>query len=306
MSDPALRLEGIAKRFGTTHALDGVDLDVPRGSVFALIGPNGAGKTTMLSLCCGFLRPDRGKVEVLGGPPDAMLTKGRLTALPQDAALGREMRVIAHLVHLGLLQGLAPELARSEAKRVLEVVGLSDAADRKAKTLSHGMLKAVGVAQAFLGDPELVLLDEPTAGLDPRRAFELREGIARMRGSRAVVISSHNLHELETICDRAAILQAGRVVAAGSMGDLTRRDEEVQIVLGAGPEPIEILRTALGSVDVRYQSEARRIQLRFSPEPGRQAEEVIGLALRALLDAGARIASVTRGQSLERRYLEMT
>ena len=306
MSEPALVLRGVAKCFGATRALDGVDLMVPRGSVFALIGPNGAGKTTLLSLACGFLRPDRGSVDVLGAAPDAMRTKGRIAALPQDAALGREMRVLDHLVHFGVLQGLDPEAARAEATRALAVVGLPDAARRKAKTLSHGMLKAVGVAQAFLGDPELVLLDEPTAGLDPRRAFELREAIAQMRGSRAVVVSSHNLHELEKLCDHAALLHGGRVVAGGSMGDLTRRDEEVQIVLGEGPEPIERLRARLDGVEVDYQAEARRIHLRFSPGPDRQADDVIGLALRALLDEGARVSAVTKGESLERRYLEMT
>jgi ABC-2 type transport system ATP-binding protein len=302
----ALSLRGVSKRFGSVQALSGVDLVVPAGSVFGLIGPNGAGKTTTLSLACGFLVPDQGAVDVLGGPPDPMRTKGRIGALPQDAALGREMLVRAHLIHFGRLQGLSPERARAEAERALSVVGLQDAAGRKAKTLSHGMLKGVGVAQAFLGDPELVLLDEPTAGLDPRRAFELRQAVAQMRGARTVVVSSHNLHELETLCDRAALLDGGRVAACGSMDELTRRGEEVQIVLGAGTAPIDDLRARLDGIEIRWDEAARRIHLRFSPQPGREAEDVIGLALRALLDGGARVASVGKGESLERRYLEMT
>ena len=301
----AFALRGVSKRFGQTHALRAVDLVVPHGSVFGLIGPNGAGKTTTMSLISGFLRPDVGTIEVLGGPPDAMRTKGRLSALPQDAVLGREMRVRAHLVHFGRLQGLAPDRAHAEADRVLGVVGLPDAAERKAKTLSHGMLKAVGVAQEFLGDPALVLLDEPTAGLDPRRAFELRGVIAAMRGARTVLVSSHNLHELEKLCDRTAFHDAGRVVACDEMAALLRQDEEVRIVLGAGPCPLERL-AGLEGVDVRWDEAERCLHLRFSPGPGREAEDVTGLALRALLDGGARIAGVTRGASLERRYLEMS
>jgi ABC-type multidrug transport system ATPase subunit len=304
MSD-AFALRAVSKRFGATHALRGIDLVVPRGSVFGLIGPNGAGKTTTMSVISGFLRPDTGSVEVLGGLPDAMRTKGRLSALPQDAVLGREMKVRAHLVHFGLLQGLPRERAEADTDRALAVVGLTDAARRKAKTLSHGMLKAVGVAQAFLGDPELVLLDEPTAGLDPRRAFELREAIAAMRGTRAVVVSSHNLHELEKLCDRAAFLEAGKVVACDEMSALLRQDEEVRIVLGAGPAPLDGL-AGIEGVAVRWDEAERCVHLRFTPGPGREAEDVIGLALRALLDGGARVSSVGRGQTLERRYLELT
>jgi ABC-type multidrug transport system ATPase subunit len=252
------------------------------------------------------LKPDQGEIQVLDGPPDAVRLKGRLTALPQDAALGTEMQVQAHLIHLGRLQGLPPDRAVAESWRALGVVGLQDVARRRAKTLSHGMLKAVGVAQAFLGDPELVLLDEPTAGLDPRRAFELRQAITQMRGSCAVVISSHNLHELETLCDRAALLDSGRLVTEAPMAELLRRDEEIQIVLGAGPEPIDRLKERLGSAQVHYDASSRRVRVRFVPEPGHEAEDVIGAALRVLLDEGARVAEVKRGQSLERRYLEMT
>ena len=196
MSAPALALAGVHKRFGSVHALRGVDLRVPRGSIFALIGPNGAGKTTLFSVVCGFLRADQGQVAVLDGPPDPARFKGRLGALPQDAMLGRELTVREHAVFLARLQGMSKETAVREAERVLAIVDLGELAGRRAGTLSHGQVKRVGVAQAFLGDPELILLDEPTAGLDPRHAHDLREAIRNHRGQRTIVVSSHNLQEL--------------------------------------------------------------------------------------------------------------
>jgi ABC-2 type transport system ATP-binding protein len=136
--------------------------------------------------------------------------------------LGREMRVRSHLVHFGRLQGLSPDRAEAEADRALHVVGLPDAAQRKARTLSHGMLKAVGVAQAFLGDPELVLLDEPTAGLDPdsRRAFW--EHVRATRGHLTVLLATNDVLEAERECESVAFLHQGRIVAQGTPEELKR------------------------------------------------------------------------------------
>ncbi|HVU37378.1 MAG TPA: ABC transporter ATP-binding protein [Opitutales bacterium] len=305
-SGSALRLDGIRKNYGSLRALDGLSLEVPRGSIFGLVGPNGAGKTTTFAIMCGLLQPDSGAVSVLGGGPFSPRTmRGRLTALPQDAALGRDLTVTDLLTYLGRLQGIPRGQIRSEVARILKLVDLADRAQSRAKTLSHGMLRRVGIGQAFLGNPELVLLDEPTNGLDPRQAHEIRQFIATQRGHRAVVISSHNLHEIETICDRMALIDHGRLVRAGTISEITGQNEEVCITLGAGPAPLELLKAALAPDIVAWEEAARTFRISYRSNAGHEAEEVIGAALRVLLENGARISTVERGQSLERAFLEL-
>jgi ABC-2 type transport system ATP-binding protein len=299
----ALRFEGVRKRFGSVQALRGLDLDVPRGSLFGLIGPNGAGKTTAFAIACGFLQADAGQVSVLdGGPFDAVKLKGRMTALPQDAVLAGETRCLDHLLFYGRLQGLDAATARRDADRVLEEVGLAEKARAKARTLSHGMLRRLTVAQALLGKPELVLLDEPTSGLDPRHAHDLRELLRRTRSDdRTILVSSHNLPELESLCDHVAFMDKGVSVASGATDVVTGRGQEVRILLGTGPTPVEAVARALPAAQVKL--DGRTVVVIFSTG---EAEDVIGQALRVLLDAGARIAEVKRGTSLEKKFLEMT
>ena len=304
MTDLAIHLDQVHKRFGNVHALRGADLKVPRGTIFALIGPNGAGKTTLFGLCCGFLGADRGKVEVLGGAPDPTRLKGRLGALPQDALLGRDITVREHLVFLGRLQGLDVPTAEREATRVLGLVDLGDLGDRRAGALSHGQVKRVGVAQAFLGSPDLILLDEPTAGLDPRHAHDLRLLIRGQRGAQTIVVSSHNLQELEAICDEAAFMEKGVTIESGNVATLTAQDAEFFIQLAPGPEPLAALRARIADTTFIWDLERRTLRVRFQPAPGRVAEDVIAEVLRELLAAGARVCALGKGRSLEQRYLE--
>ncbi len=305
-SAPALRLQAVGKSYGANHALNGLDLVVPRGSIFGLIGQNGAGKTTAFAVACGFLKPDRGTVSLLGdGPFNAKRHRGRVTALPQDAALGRDLTLVDQLTYLGRLQGISRAKIRGEVDRILQLVDLTDRARHRTKTLSHGMLRRLGIGQAFLGEPELVLLDEPTNGLDPRQANDIRQFIASQRGTRAIVVSSHNLHELETICDHVALIDHGRLMKSGAIADVTGRNDEIQITLADGPRPLDQLRAALPGSTVEWDAATHTLKISFTAQPGREAEDIIGAALRALLDHNARISSVTRGQSLERTYLNL-
>jgi ABC-type multidrug transport system ATPase subunit len=222
-SEPALRTRRLTKRFGLKSAVDDVTLTVGAGTVYGLIGPNGAGKTTTFSILAGYLRPTEGSAEVLGFAPTAVNElRSRLGVLPQDALLPSSDTVGEFLLHMGRLQDLPKDKAMESARRGLEEVSGSDWWKQRCGSLSHGMAKRVALAQAFLGDPEVVLLDEPTAGLDPRIAWEVRQVIKAKRGQRTIVISSHNLQELEEICDAAAILDRGRLVAHGTMAELTR------------------------------------------------------------------------------------
>lgn len=302
----ALQLEGIRKNYGSTRALNSLDLSVPRGSIFGLVGPNGAGKTTAFAVICGFLQPDQGKVHLLGaGPFDAKRHRGRVTALPQDAALGRDLTLEDQLTYMGRLQGVNRHEIRSEVDRILKVVDLTDRAKHRTKTLSHGMLRRLGIGQAFLGNPDLVLLDEPTNGLDPRQARDIRDFISAQRGTRTIVVSSHNLHELETMCDHVALIDHGKLQRSGSLSEVTGSNEEICITFGEGPSPIEQLKAALPGDTILWNAATRVVTVRFVTQPGREAEDVIGATLQVLLTAKARISSVSRGQSLERAFLDL-
>ena len=308
---PAIRAVGLVKHFGAVHAVDGVDLTVPRGAVFGLIGPNGAGKTTTFGLVCGWVRPSAGVVEVLGtSPRQVSVLKGRLAALPQDATLPATTPVLSSLAYLARLQGFSGKAAKDEAARVLALVGLSKWGKVKAQGLSHGMAKRVGLAQAFIGHPEVVLLDEPTAGLDPKSAHSVRKLILEMKEERTtVVVSSHNLYELEAVCDHAAILDRGRVIASGPMDELTAADTEFVVELADPPERYEAFSRAVSDLEAVTAASVdpgrREMVVRFKGAEGR-APDVITAVLKVLIDGGAHVAGVHRGHGLERRVLSLT
>jgi len=258
-------------------------------------------------MICGFLKPSEGVLRVLGHVPGDMSTlKGRLGALPQDAALPANDRVGETLVFHGRLLGMSRPDAQRAAEQTIAQVGMSQWWNVRCGALSHGMAKRVGRAQAFLGNPELVLLDEPTAGLDPKSAFQLREFIKQQKKSgHTIVISSHNLHELEELCDAAAILDRGRVVAAGTMAELTRAVGEIRVLVASEPVPLDALRALPCVSSVDYQPEKRSVTIAFSTGSC-QAEDVIADVLKLLLGQGVRISGVTKGRKLEERVMELT
>ncbi len=300
----AIELRQVSKQFGQKRAVDGVSLRIPTGSVSGLIGPNGAGKTTTFSMMAGYLEPTHGDVFVLdhrAGATESL--KGKLGVLPQDALLPPSERVGDFLVYLARLQGITRPV--EAVREVLAEVEGSDWWGVPCRTLSHGMAKRVGIAQAFLGSPAVVLLDEPTAGLDPKVAHQIRQIIRARRGSCTLVVSSHNLHELEELCDHAAILDRGQLVASGSMAELTASAEEVRFHLARGPVPEDAVRTIAGVKTVAFDTERRELVVTFD-RAGADAEEMIGRILPVLLGAQSRISGVSKGRGLEQRVMELT
>jgi len=304
----ALHLAEVGKHFGGVAALDGVSLEVPRGSLFGLLGPNGAGKTTLLSLAAGFLRPDAGTVRVLGEEAtDFSALRGRLSMLPQDAVFQPRVPLVEQLVFFARLSGLDARAAKRAAHEALDAVQLADAALRAPRTLSHGMHKRAALGQALVGAPELVFLDEPTAGLDPENARHARELIRSLRGERTVVLCSHNLHEIQDLCDTVAVLHRGRVVESGPMEELTAAALLLRIVLGS-PRASETnaLLTQLPQVErVEVTGEAElNVHLVGHAESERDA--AVKSVLQALLAADLVPRQVLPGASLESRFLEIT
>jgi ABC-2 type transport system ATP-binding protein len=215
----ALAVSGLVKRYGNVGALVGVDLTVERGELVGLLGPNGAGKSTLVKIACGLVRPSSGCAEVCGaraGTRDARAATGYLAEFFRFPGWTSADELL--VLHQRLAGSEAGERERGE---LLELVGLEDARDRRVEEMSKGMQQRLGIAQALVGKPQLLLLDEPTSALDPvgrRTVRELLEEVRR-RGV-SVLLNSHLLSEVELVCDRVAILLAGRVVAAGTPGEL--------------------------------------------------------------------------------------
>ncbi|APR79973.1 ABC transporter, ATP-binding protein [Minicystis rosea] len=303
---PAIDLKGVVKKFGAVTAVNDVTFEVPTGSVFGLIGPNGAGKTTTFSMLAGYLAPTSGEIYILDRSPEAVSQlKGKVGVLPQDALLPANEQVGSFLVYLARLQGMDASAAQRATEQVLADVGGADWWRTRCGALSHGMAKRVGLAAALLGDPQVVLLDEPTAGLDPRVAYEVRQLVKSRRGRCTLVISSHNLQELEEVCDHAAILDRGQLITAGTMSELTADSSEVRFELGRGPIPEDEVRAIEGVKTVEWNKAARELVVTFD-RAACDAEEMIRRGTYILYQNNARISGISKGRGLEQRVMELT
>ena len=233
---PALEFQGITKEYRSlfgrrsVRALDGFSLAIERGEIFGFLGPNGAGKTTAIHLAMGFMRPSAGAGRMLDQPFGHAATRRRVGFLAENVSLYHRP-VYPLLRFYGGLNGMHdPDLAR-RSREVLETLDLSDVADRNASKLSRGMLQRVGLAQALVNDPDLLILDEPTSALDPLGRVAVRELLSRMRDQgKTIFLSSHLLSEIELICDRIAILHKGRLVRLGTTMDLLESAEESDVI----------------------------------------------------------------------------
>jgi len=204
-----IHAKGLNKKYGQKHALNDVDFIINKGSPVALVGPNGAGKTTLFSILCGYIRSTSGQVSIMGHQPGDRALFGKLSALPQDAQLDPRFSIAHQLKFYGQLQGFSAKKSLSEVERTLELVGLRDVLNVKPNELSHGMRKRVTIAQALIGGPEIVLLDEANAGLDPIHAREVREVVTSLSDDITFILSSHDLNELERLCDQVLYLENG-------------------------------------------------------------------------------------------------
>jgi len=238
----ALAVHGLAKRYGSVEALKGVDLEVREGELVGLLGPNGAGKSTLVKIAVGLVRPTAGKAEVAGARAGSA---GARAALGYLAELFRFPGWYTADEVLELHQRLAGSHGgAAERRRLLELVGLSDAAKRRVDGMSKGMQQRLGIAQALVGEPRLLLLDEPTSALDPVGRRTVRLLLEQLRGQGvSVLLNSHLLSEIELVCDRVAILLGGELVAAGTPAELSRprgveleTDEGLRTVEGATRE----------------------------------------------------------------------
>jgi len=220
-----IRAEGLTKRFGRLPALDGLDLSVGQGSVFGFLGPNGAGKTTTLRLLAGLTNPSSGRVWVEGQEVsgNSLQLRSAIGYLPEAPAFYTWMTGREFLRFTAKLYGLADGHAAERADALLAEVDLEEAADRRIKGYSRGMTQRLGLAQALMHRPRVLLLDEPASALDPMGRRDMLETISRLRGETTVFISTHILADVERICDRVGIVNKGRLVALGSLDEIRNR-----------------------------------------------------------------------------------
>jgi ABC-2 type transport system ATP-binding protein len=218
---PIIAIEGVSKLYGNVAAVSDVTLHVPPGEVLGLLGPNGSGKTTLLRMLTGYLSPTSGRLSVAGYDTEGqrMEARRRIGYVPEALPLYSHMRVREFLRFMARLRGLDSPAAEAAVTEVAEQVALTDRLTAPIRTLSAGYRQRVAIAQALVHKPEVLVLDEPTNGLDPRQIIETRNFIRRLAGHRTVIMSSHILGEVEKIADRVAILLGGRLLSVQSMAD---------------------------------------------------------------------------------------
>ncbi len=300
----AIETHGLTKRFGERTALDGIDLQVPRGSAFGFLGPNGAGKTTIIRTLLGLTRADAGTMQILGYPVPAE----RAAALQRVGAIVEEPRFHMHLTGRENLRTIAAVRGSEVDARIAPVlarVGLTDRADQKVKSYSMGMRQRLGVARCLLADPLLLILDEPTNGLDPGGIQEFREMIRAMveQEGRTVFISSHLLDEVEKTCDAAAIVDRGKIITQGAISDLADGgNARHELILGV--DDSERALSTLGAsalvAEARRSDEGLRVVLAGELSTAAQINA-------ELVRAGIGVARLEPvRQSLEQRFLEVT
>jgi ABC-2 type transport system ATP-binding protein len=214
MSDIVLQIEHLTKRFGALTAVDDLSLSVNAGEVFGFLGPNGAGKTTAISMMCGLLKPDAGRVlidgkPVLGGGPDV---RARVGVCPQETILWEKLTCLEQLEYVGEMYAVPRKVARQRGADLLEALGLAAKANVIAGKLSGGMKRRLNLALALVHDPEIVVLDEPEAGLDPQSRVLVREYVRSLARRKTVILTTHNMDEADRLADRVAIIDHGRLL----------------------------------------------------------------------------------------------
>jgi ABC-2 type transport system ATP-binding protein len=304
----AIQTSGLVKVFGQTRAVDGVDLTVRAGMVYGLLGPNGAGKTTTIRMLATLLRPDSGAARVFGHDVvrEADAVRGRVSLTGQFASVDEDLTGFENLVLLARLLGHSRARSKTRARELLDAFGLAEAAGRQVKKYSGGMRRRLDIAASIVVTPDLIFLDEPTAGLDPRSRNQVWDIVrALVAGGTTVLLTTQYLDEADQLADRIAVIDHGKVIAEGTPGELKAsvgsgalhmrlRDPEDR------PEAERVLSQALG-VRVRVESDPAALSARIS-DPERVAH-----ALAELSRSGVAVTDFALGQpSLDEVFLALT
>ena len=305
----SVHLDGVGRRFGRTVAIEDVTFDARPGEVLGLLGPNGAGKTTTMRVLTGFLRPSAGTVRVGDVDPvaDPVEAKRLVGYMPEASALYRDMTVVRFLRFWAHLRGVPRGEREDRVGRVLRSAGLEGVEDRLVGDLSRGYRQRVGLAQALVHDPPVLVLDEPTAGLDPRQVVEARNLIERLGRKRTVLLSSHLLNEVSQLCKRVVVLDKGKVLAVDDVARLTEAAGGERLEVRVAPDDAEraasVVRRVAGVDAVEVQGDVLVVVAGAGGRGQGASERVAG----ALVGAGIGLVELRRtgAVSLEEAYLRL-
>lgn len=290
--DNVLEVEALEKLFRIgffrkrVHAVRGIDFTVKQGEIFGLLGPNGAGKTTTIKMVLGLIYPSVGKISLFGRPPGDLEATKRMGYMPENPYIYQYLRPTEFLDLCGRLLGMDRAKREKRAGELIEQVGLSHAADRPIGKFSKGMMQRIGLAQALLNDPELLILDEPMSGLDPIGRKEVRDVLMeeRRRG-KTLIFTSHILSDVEMLCDRVVILQNGKVTSRGTLDELLHAEgRRTEIQLGRVNDALKAALAEFGDLTVVGQEDEFRLQV--------EGHERANLAVRCAFDGGAEVRAV--------------
>lgn len=313
-SGPAIETAGLVKTFGETRAVDGVDLTVPTGTVYGVLGPNGAGKTTTVKMLATLLRPDGGEARVFGHDVvrDADAVRSRVSLTGQYASVDEDLTGTENLILLGRLLGHRKVTARERAAQLLEAFGLTEAAGKQVKHYSGGMRRRIDIAASILNTPDLLFLDEPTTGLDPRSRNQVWDIVrAVVAQGTTVLLTTQYLDEADQLASRIAVIDKGRVIAEGTKGEL-------KASVGAGsvhvrlrdPErraDAERLLRDLLLAEVQLEHDPVALTARLNAATSDSAADQAARALTELSRAGVTVDNFSLGQpSLDEVFLALT
>ena len=304
-------VENLSKRYGPTLAVSGVSFSVEKGEVLGFLGPNGAGKTTTMRVITGFFPPTEGKVRVAGYDvvDEPLEAKRRTGYLPETPPLYPDMTVVEYLAFVARIKGVSRRDIKTRLDEIIERCAVTDVRNRQTGKLSKGYRQRVGLAQALIHNPEVLVLDEPTAGLDPKQIIETRELIKGLAGQHTVILSTHILPEVSKTCQRVVVINAGQIVAVGTPDELTRRLQGFETVLitveGPAAAIIEKFQRVGGVTWVEpRESHGARVTLEVHSEKDKDVRAELA---RATVESGWKLYELkTSGLSLEEIFLKLT
>ena len=306
--NPVLQTENLTKRFGSLVAVNNLSLEVDEGEVFGFLGPNGAGKTTSIQMMCGLLRPDSGKVLIRGKPihdSDKQI-KSRVGMCPQEIILWKNLTCLEQLEFVGKMYGLSGQEARKSGTRLLAELDLEEKTHKLGRTLSGGMQRRLNLALALVHDPEIVVLDEPEAGLDPQSRVKVREYIQSLAHKKTVILTTHNMDEAERVADRVAIIDHGEILVVDTPDALKQqlgKGDVIEIEL-LSPGNLSQIHAGFGEIspDLKLDLVGNHLQVRALHAVGRLAE-----ILELLKSADLKPGEVKiRENSLEDVFIQLT
>ncbi len=306
-----IEISGLTRYYGDLCALDHISLTIEKGKILGLLGPNGAGKTTAMRILTGYLAPTEGTVTVKGHSIDGGILeiKKLIGYLPESAPLYQDMLVYDYLQYVADIREMPKEGREGKIREIAAICGLESVMHRSVHELSKGFKQRVGLAHAMMSDPEILILDEPTAGLDPNQIAEIRDIIKKIGREKTVILSTHILSEVEATCDRVVIINQGRIVADGSTEELKRtttEDYAISLLLKGAPEgeAKELFAGLDGVASVDASGEDGMMRLRLSCRTGDDLREQV--YSRVKTKDWALLELTRESKSLESIFSELT